>query len=188
MDTKKILKNLEKELDYKRLEHTRGVELTAAALAMAYGTDIEKAKMAGLLHDCAKGYSDEKKLALCEMYSLPVSDIERTNPGLLHAKLGAYIAKKDYEIDDPDILSAIEWHTTGRPNMTLLEKIVFVADYIEPSRTKLPGMDEIRKLAFTDIDSAIVKILDNTLKYLGEGTKAVDPMTRNTYEYYSSLK
>ena len=188
MEIKKILKNLEKELDYKRLEHTRGVEFTSAALAMAHGSDVEKARTAGLLHDCAKGYSDEKKLALCEKYSLHVSDIERTNPGLLHAKLGAYLAKKDYEIDDPEILSAIEWHTTGRPEMTMLEKIVFVADYIESSRTILPGMEEIRKLAFTDIDSAIVKILDNTLKYLGEGTKAVDPMTRNTYEYYSNLK
>lgn len=184
MDTKKILKALEKELDYKRLEHTRGVEFTSAALAMAHGADMEKARLAGLLHDCAKGYSDEKKLELCEKYSLPISDVERDNPGLLHAKLGSYLAHKDYEIDDKEILDAIEWHTTGRPEMSLLEKIVFVADYIEPGRKPLPHIDEVRRLAFADIDKAVLQILEDTLTYLGEGSKAVDPMTSKTLEYY----
>ena len=185
MEIKKIRKLLEKELDPKRFEHTLGVEYTAAALAMAHGESVEKAVLAGLLHDCAKGIDDDKKISLCEKYGLPVSDIERGNPGLLHAKLGAYLAEHEYEVTDKDILGAIEWHTTGRPGMTALEKIVFVADYIEPNRKQLPNMDLDRKLAFSDLDEAIKQILSDTLTYLGEGTKAVDPMTRKTYEYYT---
>ena len=185
MEIKKIRKLLEKELDPKRFEHTLGVEYTAAALAMAHGESVEKAVLAGLLHDCAKGIDDDKKISLCEKYGLPVSDIERGNPGLLHAKLGAYLAEHEYEVTDKDILGAIEWHTTGRPGMTTLEKIVFVADYIEPNRKQLPNMDLDRKLAFSDLNEAIKQILSDTLTYLGEGTKAVDPMTRKTYEYYT---
>ncbi len=176
---------LEKKLEAKRFEHTRGVEYTAAALAMAHGESVEKALLAGLLHDCAKCYSDDDKLELCEKYGLPVNDTERKNPGLLHAKLGAYLAEHEYEISDKDVLNAICFHTTGRPDMSILEKIVFVADYIEPNRKPLPNMDAIRKIAFSDIDSAVRKILSDTLLYLGEGTKAVDPMTKKTYEFYS---
>lgn len=185
MEIRKISKALEKELDYKRFEHTKGVQYTAAAMAMVLGEDVTKASTAGLLHDCAKGVDDDKKIALCEKYGLPISDVERINPGLLHAKLGAYLAEHEYEIEDKDILDAIEWHTTGRPDMTLLEKIIFIADYIEPNRKPLPHIDLVRKLAFTDIDAAIKQVLKDTLEYLGEGTKAVDPMTRKTFEFYN---
>ncbi|MBR1860375.1 MAG: bis(5'-nucleosyl)-tetraphosphatase (symmetrical) YqeK, partial [Lachnospiraceae bacterium] len=109
MELKKIRKLLENELDQKRYEHTLGVEYTAAALAMAHGESVEKAVYAGLLHDCAKGIDDDKKILLCEKYGLPVSDIERANPGLLHAKLGAYLAEHEYGVTDGDILNAIEW-------------------------------------------------------------------------------
>ncbi len=187
MELKKISKLLEKELDQKRFEHTKGVEYTAASLAFVYETDLEKALYAGLLHDCAKGMSDEKKLSSCEKYGLEISSVERENPGLLHAKLGAYLAEHEYEVIDEDILNAIRFHTTGRPGMSILEKIVFVADYIEPNRKILPKLDMIRKTAYTDIDTAIRIILENTLNFLGEGTKAVDPMTRRTYEYYRDL-
>ena len=185
MELKKIRKLLENELDQKRYEHTLGVEYTAAALAMAHGESVEKAVYAGLLHDCAKGIDDDKKILLCEKYGLPVSDIERANPGLLHAKLGAYLAEHEYGVTDGDILNAIEWHTTGRPDMTMLEKIVFVADYIEPNRKPLPNMELDRKLAFSDLDAAVRQILSDTLLYLVEGSKAVDPMTKMTYDYNS---
>lgn len=188
MELKKIGKLLEKELDYKRYEHTKGVEYTAASLAMVHGADIQKALYAGLLHDCAKAIEDDEKIKLCEKYGLSVNDTERSNPGLLHAKLGAYLAKSIYEVEDPEILGAIEWHTTGRPGMTLLEKIVFIADYIEPNRKHLDNMDEVRHLAFTDLDGAVLRVLKDTLTYLGEGTKAVDPLTKETYEYYKKLR
>ncbi|MCR4617125.1 MAG: bis(5'-nucleosyl)-tetraphosphatase (symmetrical) YqeK [Lachnospiraceae bacterium] len=185
MELKKITKLLEKELESKRFEHTKGVEYTAASLAIVYDVPIEKALYAGLLHDCAKGIPGDEQIKLCEKYDLPVSDVERDNPGLLHAKLGAYLAKTVYEVDDEEVLNAIKWHTTGRPAMTMLEKIVFIADYIEPNRKMLDNMYEVRKLAFTDIDAAIKRVLGDTLKYLGEGTKAVDPMTKETFDYYN---
>lgn len=183
-ETKKIAKALEKELDAKRYEHTIGVEYTAAALAMAHGASVKDAQMAGLLHDCAKAVPDDKKIALCEKYGIPIRDVERTNPGLLHAKLGRYFAEHEYGIDNPDILGAIEWHTTGKPDMSLLEKIVFVADYIEPSRKPLINLEEIRHLAFKDIDKAIIQILEDTLLYLGQSGKSIDSLTEQTYHFY----
>lgn len=184
---KKITKELESNLDSKRFEHTLGVAYTAASMAMAYGMDVKTAQLAGLLHDCAKAYSDEKKLSLCEKYGLTISDVERENPGLLHAKLGSYLAKKKYDVEDQDVLNAIEFHTTGRPDMSCLEQIVFIADYIEPSRKPLPDIDTVRKLAFTDLDKCMYKILKDTLDYLGTGNKAVDPMTQKTFDFYSKL-
>lgn len=183
-EIRKITKALEKELDAKRFEHTIGVEYTATSLAMAHGASVKDAQLAGLLHDCAKAVPDDKKIALCEKYGIPIREVERANPGLLHAKLGSYFAEHTYGVDNPDVLGAIEWHTTGKPGMSLLEKIVFVADYIEPSRKQLINMEEIRHLAFKDIDKAVMQILEDTLLYLGQSGKAIDSLTEQTYRYY----
>ena len=102
----------------------------------------------------------------------------------IDGKVGAYIARKEFDILDEDILNAIIWHTTGRPDMSLLEKIIFVADYIEPSRRPIPELNLIRQLAFTDIDQAVIKILENTLKYLNEKGNPIDDMTQKTYDSY----
>lgn len=187
MEIKKIIRTLEKELEYKRFEHTLGVAYTASSLAMAHAYDVYAARLAGLLHDCAKGIPDNKKISLCEKNNIEITAVERENPGLLHAKLGAFLARKNYDVEDESILSAITWHTTGKPNMSVLDKICFVADYIEPSRKPLPRIDEIRKTAFTDLDLAVYMILDDTLKYLGQGSKAVDPMTQMTYDFYKEI-
>ena len=152
---RKIRKAVQKAQDAKRFEHTLGVEYTAAALAMRYGSDIDSARAAGLLHDCAKCLSDEKRLSICRKNHIPVTEVERKNPFLLHAKAGAYLAREKYGIKDPDILNAIRSHTTGRKNMSLLEKIIFVADYIEPGRKHAPNLTDIRKLAFLDINRAM---------------------------------
>lgn len=183
-DLKKITKAMEKSLDSKRFEHTMGVEYTAAALAMRYGASVENAQLAGLLHDCAKCMSDEKRLAVCEKHNISVNDIERKNPSLLHAKVGSFLAMEEYHVEDLDVINAILNHTTGRPGMSLLEKIVFVADYIEPNRKQAPNLGKIRKLAFTDLDKALVCILRDTLAYLESGGGETDPMTKKTYEYY----
>ena len=103
---------------------------------------------------------------------------------MLHAKVGAVLAEKKYDITDEEVLGAIRWHTTGRPDMTLLEKIVYVADYIEPQRDKAPNLGEIRKLAFIDLDRALLKILQDTLNYLGDSPEDVDSMTKSTYDFY----
>lgn len=174
---------MEKVQDAKRFAHTLGVEFTAAALAMKYQADVTDAQIAGLLHDCAKCLTDEKRVSICEKHRIPMTDIERRNPFLLHAKVGEYLAREKYGITNPDILNAIRFHTTGRENMSLLERIVFVADYIEPGRRQAPNLTEIRQLAFTDLDAAMLKILEDTLSYLKATGGELDPMTEITYEY-----
>lgn len=174
---------MEKVQDAKRFAHTLGVEFTAAALAMRYQADVTDAQIAGLLHDCAKCLTDEKRVSICEKHQIPMTDIERRNPFLLHAKVGEYLAREKYGITNPDILNAIRFHTTGRENMSLLERIVFVADYIEPGRRQAPNLTEIRQLVFTDLDAAMLKILEDTLSYLRATGGELDPMTEITYEY-----
>ncbi len=171
-------------LDLSRYEHTLGVEYTAAALAMCYGVDIRKAQIAGLLHDCAKCIPDSEKIRVCEKANLPISDVERANPGLLHAKAGAYLAETLYGITDDNILNAITNHTTGRPQMSLLEKIVFISDYIEPGRSTAKHLKELRKGAFLNLDQTLLWILEDTLTYLATTGKEIDPQTGCTYEYY----
>lgn len=183
-DTKKIRKAMEKIQDEHRFEHTLGVTYTATALAMRYDCDLHSAEVAGLLHDCAKCMDNAKKIQICEKHNIPVTDIERKNPSLLHAKAGSFIAMDTYGITDTDIINAILNHTTGRPNMSLLEKIIYVADYIEPNRTKAPNLSEIRKLAFSDLNKALLMILSDTLTYLTAGGGDIEPMTRKAYEYY----
>ena len=184
IDLKKITKAMEKSLDSRRFEHTMGVEYTAAALAMRYGASIENAQLAGLLHDCAKCLSDEKRLAICEKHNISVNDIERRNPSLLHAKVGSFLAMDEYHVEDLEVINAILNHTTGRPGMSLLEKIIFIADYIEPNRKQAPNLEEIRKMAFVDLDKALLCILRYTLVYLENNEGEIDPMTKKTYEYY----
>lgn len=181
---KDLKKDLKKEMDDSRFEHTLGVMYTCAALAMRYGYDLEKAMLAGLLHDCAKCMPNAKKLKTAEKNHLEISSLERRNPFMLHAKLGAFLAKKKYDVEDEEILDAIRWHTTGRPDMTLLDKIVYVSDYIEPKRDKAPHLPRIRQLAFQDLDQALIEILKDTLGYLGDSPEYVDAMTKKTYDYY----
>ncbi len=184
---RKIEKELRKQLDSFRYEHTLGVMYTAAALSMRYQANLEQAMIAGLLHDCAKSIPAEEKIDLCRKNHLPVSEIERENPSLLHAKLGAFLAKEQYGVNEPEILNAIESHTTGKPEMNILDKIIYIADYIEPGRKALPGMEEIRGLAFTDIDECLYLILENSLAYLSSRSIPLDPMTEKTYYYYREL-
>lgn len=184
----KTKKTLRKYLDRDRFEHSEGVMYTAAALAMRYGEDLEKAQIAGILHDCAKCMQDGKKLKICEKNHIEITEAEKMSPFLLHAKVGAYIAKEKYDIEDTEILDAIACHTTGKPAMTLLEKIIYISDYIEPMRNKASNLEEVRKMAFVDLDEALFKILSDTLVYLEKSSKKMDPMTMQTYEYYRAQR
>lgn len=186
-DLKKIRKAMEKTQDAKRYEHTLGVTYTAAALAMRYDESIKNAEIAGLLHDCAKCLSDQKRLSICAKHKIDINDVERRNPFLLHAKVGGFLAMDEYHVQDMDVINAIVNHTTGRPNMSRLEKIIFIADYIEPGRKQAPNLKEIRKLAFMDLDQALLKILKDTLDYLKDAGGEIDPMTRRTYDYYADI-
>lgn len=184
MDRDKILEKLKTKINEKRLVHSIGVEYTAACLAFLYGEDVNKARLAGLLHDCAKGIPTKEKLQRAKKYGLTVNQFEVSNPDLLHAKLGAYLAKNKYNITDETILKAIASHTTGRPDMSLLEKIIFVSDYIEPNRKPIFELDNIRREAFLDIDCCVIHILKNTLDYLNRSNIQIDIMTQKTYDYY----
>lgn len=187
-DLNKMEKTLKKYLDEDRFAHTIGVMYTAAALAMAHNGNIEMAQTAGLLHDCAKCIPNKKKLQLCEEYQVSVTDFEREHPFLIHAKLGAAIAKDKYDVKDREILNAIAWHTTGKPDMTLLEKIIYIADYIEPHRDKAPHLPYIRQLAFSDLDACMYEILKDTLEYLGSAPQEIDETSRQAFMFYKRLQ
>ena len=180
----KCRKALKDSIGSKRYIHSLGVSNTAACLAMRYEYNVYTAYLAGLLHDCAKGLKEEQLIEVVMSADIKISPLELDNPELLHSKAGSVMAKQKYGIEDEDILGAIYYHTTGRPGMTVLEKIIFVADYIEPNRTNLPGLDVIRKTAFEDIDRAVELICRNTLDYLKGSDKQIDRATVDTYEYY----
>ena len=180
-------KRVRKAQDAERFHHTQGVMYTAAALAMAYGQDVERARLAGLLHDCAKSIvPNREKPALCEKYGIAFTEFERRNPHLLHGKLGAYLAEKEYGIRDSEICSAISYHTTGKPAMTVLEQIIFIADYIEPDRGDRPNLAEIRRAAFRDLDECTRMIMTDTLAYLSNAGRPIDETTREAHAYYCS--
>ncbi len=180
-----IKKRVKKMLDKERYQHTLGVAYMAASLGMRYGEDPERLFTAGLLHDVAKNVPNDEKYALCKKHGIVLNETEKKAPYLLHAKLGAYMAEHDFEIDDIEILNAIRSHTTGRPGMSVIEKIIFTADYIEMNRKEAPNLPEIRELAFKDLDLAVKKILFDTYEYLLKGDRPIDPATKESYEYYA---
>ncbi len=192
----KLRKEMEQTLERKRYEHTLGVAYTAANLAMIHGVDVEKALTAGMLHDCAKCMSHHKQLSLCRKNKIVLSEIETENHSpLLHAKAGSCLARKKYGITDEEILQAISYHTTGRPHMSPLEKIIYIADYIEPGRERskrsyavVQNLQEVRKMAYQDLDRTLCKILNDTLDYLSRKGGKIDSMTRDTYEYYCQIR
>lgn len=188
LNWREIEEKLKNTLDEDRYRHTLGVSYTAAAMAMAHKTDVQKARLAGLLHDCAKCIPKEERIPLCEENDIEITQTERNNVSLLHSKLGVYIAKKDYGIDDPEIASAIRWHTTGRPAMTKLEQIIYLADCIEPNRDDEMTVDpQVRQYAFTDLDKCCRLIMESVVDYIRAASKEMDEMTLNAYVYYKDL-
>lgn len=163
----KIQDYLKVNLKDKRYEHSLGVKKTAVKLAEIYNVDTNKAKIAGLVHDCAKNMKNEELIKIADEHKLHIDEVFKNSPQLLHGVIAAVIAKEDMGIEDEDILNAIIYHTTGRENMSTLEKIIYIADYIEPSRD-FPGVDELRKMAFEDLDKALLKAFDNTIKFVIE--------------------
>lgn len=189
MYIERLRKQVKKALkeDKMRYRHTLGVADTSACLAMRYNVDIQKAYIAGLLHDCAKCVPDDVKIKECAQFGIEVSEFEKNSPYLLHAKLGAYYAAHFYQIEDEAICNAIQWHTTGHAAMTDLEEILYIADYIEPYRNRAENLSDIRRLAFTDMKRAVYQVTKDTLDYLGKKGGSIDIATQQTYEYYQKL-
>lgn len=188
---KDIIIDLRNELRGKlkpsRYEHTISVSFLCTALAMRYGFNLDKAELAGLLHDCAKHYGDEEIVKKCRKQDILLTDDELQAPLVLHAKYGAWLAEHKYGIKDEEIISAIRWHTTGKPKMALLDKIVFTADFIEPRRDRAPNLPLVRSLAFIDLDECVYQILSDTLNYLEGKGSFVDSMSNQAYAYYKQI-
>lgn len=187
MNWKKLRKEMEKVQTEKRYEHTLSVAYTAASLAMVHGENTDSALLAGMLHDCAKCIDGKKLISICKKNKLEITEIEMKNPSaLLHAKVGSFFAKEKYGVEDADILNAIQYHTTGRPDMSCLEKILYIADYMEPGRKHATNLTHIRKMAYQDLDKTLLKILEDTLAYLQTTDGQIDEMTLKTYHYYKN--
>ena len=170
-------------LRHKRIPHVLGTEQEAIRLAERYGADVEKARVAALLHDCTKKLDMDEQLALCRHYGIQLDELERRALKLLHAKTGAAVARDVFGVDD-EIYRAIWWHTTGHANMTLLEKIIYLADYIEPSRD-FPGVDKLRAVCYKDLNEGLLTGLEMTIE---EMTGMGNPVHRATIEARDALK
>lgn len=156
---------LHENLEETRFKHSLSVSETAVALAINYGENIESARIAGLVHDCGKNMDDEHIIKVANEHEIHLDEIHFRSPSLLHGLVGAVIAREVMGIQDEDIINAICYHTTGRKNMSILEKIIFVADYTEPLR-KFEGVEQLRSLSMKDLDEAVIQSLENTIKHV----------------------
>ena len=162
---KQMLNYLYENLKESKLKHSLSVSETAVTLAKKYGENIEKARISGLVHDCAKGMKDEELIKVAIDHGIQLDEVYINNPSILHGLVASIIAKEEMGIEDEDMLMAIRYHTTGRKDMSLLEKIIYIADYIEPLRT-FDGVEELRSLSNIELDLAVIKSLENDIKYV----------------------
>ena len=174
--TDEIIQYLNDQLSEIRFRHTMGVAETAVSLAKKWGADAHKAYLAGLVHDCAKEISPKEAVRKLEDFGYIPDELELQASALLHAPLGAYLAKEVFGIHDEDVLNAVRYHTTGRVDMTLLEKIIYVADFIEPGRKYIEA-ELVRTLAETDIDAAVLKEADMFIKFTIDKGRMIHPDT-----------
>lgn len=173
---------LKEELGTSRYNHTIRVRDTAVILAKRTDCDINKAMLAGLLHDCAKYYDKDYLLKRAFEFGIMNDEFLINNKHIIHAPLGAIIAQEEYGIEDNEVLDAIRYHTTGRENMTLLEKIVYLADYIEPERD-FDGVERVRELAKGNINLAILRALEDSIYYLLDTQRTIHLDTLKARNY-----
>lgn len=165
MEINIIINKLKDVLNTLRFDHSVNVMKMAESLAKHYGADIYKAKLAGILHDCGKNYKGDEAKKYVKSIGYKANEVEMYQPKLLHGIIGENLAKEMYEVTDEEILGAIRWHTTGKAGMNLLEKIIYVADYIEPLRS-FEGIENMRRIAFEDLDKCIVYCAESTIDFI----------------------
>ncbi|WP_334077320.1 bis(5'-nucleosyl)-tetraphosphatase (symmetrical) YqeK [Paenibacillus sanfengchensis] len=163
------------QMPAKRWKHVEGVMQAAAELANRYGADPVKADLAALLHDLAKFWPVERQEAVIRENNLN-AELLKHDKQLLHAEVAAFISQRDYGVDDPEVLDAVRYHTSGRVGMTKMDKIVCLADYIEPGRD-FPGVERIRELAEVNLEEALLAGFDSTISFLLEKKKTIFPLT-----------
>lgn len=176
MTFQQIRQALRHRLSARRFEHSIGVCETAAQLAARHGADVEKAKLAGLLHDCARDMPRNALLHTAQTFGIVVGSIERRELALLHAPIGARLAQTVYGITDAEVINAIAVHTVGGPQMDLLSTIIYLADYIEPNRN-FPGVDKLRALAQNDLSVAMIEAFDHSIQYIISRGGLIHPAT-----------
>lgn len=172
-----------------RIQHVLRVEHMAVALAQTHGLDAEKAAQAGLMHDLAKYFKPQTLLIMAEQEGIPVDPVDEANPHLLHAAVGAIVARNQFGVTDNDVLAAIGNHTLGQPGMSALSCVVFLADSLEPGRGDSPELRTLRQLSQHDLSKAVWKTCDYTLRHLLNKQRLLHPrviQTRNWFLHQSS--
>ncbi|HWI55570.1 MAG TPA: bis(5'-nucleosyl)-tetraphosphatase (symmetrical) YqeK [Desulfobacteria bacterium] len=176
MINQQLKEKIKNTLSPYRYSHTVGVVETSLKLAQLYGADQEVVEVSALLHDIAREIDNSSMLSLCPKYDIVPDEIEQHVPELLHGKVGAAIAKESYGIDNTLVLDAIGFHTTGRKGMSLVEKIVFIADMIEPGRD-FPGVDLLRQAAFDNLNKSVLAGLNSTIRFVLERSMVIHPLS-----------
>lgn len=183
IDTKQIIEKLNTMLKPKRLEHSINVAKCAIKLSEIYGYDKEKAYLAGLVHDCAKYFTKEQIDSYVEKYNIELDPLEVDNIALSHSIIGSFAIQEVFNIQDMDIINAVRYHTTGRENMSILEKIIFMADMIEEGRNS-PGVDYLRELSFNkQLDKALITSFNNTIKFVIDNDQLIHPRSVKARNY-----
>ncbi|KAA9026377.1 bis(5'-nucleosyl)-tetraphosphatase (symmetrical) YqeK [Niallia endozanthoxylica] len=179
MKREEALEIVKKQLTEHRYQHTLGVMETAVTLARKYGADEKRAELAAIFHDYAK-FRDKTEMKSIIIEQKMDKELLEYNGELWHAPVGAFLTEKEAGITDSEVLDAIRYHTSGRPNMTILEKIIYLADYIEPGR-HFPGVEEVREMANHDLNQALIQAVKNTIVFLLKKNQRIFPLTFLTY-------
>lgn len=183
MNYKEIEIILKEMLPERRLKHSLNVSKCAVKLSEIYKCDKQKAEIAGLVHDCAKYFTDEQIEDCVRKFNIELDSLEVNNIALSHSVIGSYVAKEVFNIDDEEIINAIKYHTTGRENMSLLEKIIYMADLIEEGR-KFPRVEELRELTFSGkLEEALILSFNNTIKFVIDNDQLIHPRTVSARNY-----
>ena len=184
------MEKLKAALKPERYEHSLGVMETAGEMAARFGMDVEQARVAGILHDCAKNIAPEEAYRLCEEYGVALDEVSRQAFGLVHQYLGAALARAEYGIEDEEILSAIRCHTTGKADMGPLDKVLYLADFTEPNRDKEPfaGLKELRALCKTDLDEAMLFALNISIKSIVDRERMMHMDTVHAWNWFLTKK
>lgn len=183
MDLQNTIDKVKNMLPEKRFNHSLNVAKTAKELGKIYGYDEDKAYLAGILHDNSK-YLDKKQVQVyVDKYNIELDELEKDSLALSHSIIGSYIAKYEFNIDDNDIINAIRYHTTGRENMILLEKIIYISDLIEQDRN-FPGVDALRILVYDKkLDEALLISYNNTIKFVIDNNQTLHERTIKARNY-----
>lgn len=183
MNLELINNKIKEMLPEKRYRHSLNVANCAVKLSEIYGCDKEKAYIAGIAHDCAKYLNKEEVKYYVDKYKIVLDELEKDNLALSHSLIGSYIAKYEFGINDKDIISAIKYHTTGKENMNLIEKIIYIADLIEEDRD-FPGVEALRDLVYNkQLDKALLISFNNTIKFVIDNNQLIHNRTVNARNY-----